>query len=195
MSKNILLAGMGGQGLVLMTDIICDAALNADYDVKSNDVVGLSQRGGMVWGNVKIGNKIFSPNIEPSKGDFLIAMEPLEGYRWANILSESGKIIMNTKKINPVIIQQENKKYPEKEIENLKEKYKIVKLNAFQKGVEFGTSKVANVILIGILANNLNEKNININKEIWLESIFKYVPKKYKDINKKAFDYGFNYEK
>ncbi|MGM0378394.1 MAG: indolepyruvate oxidoreductase subunit beta [Bacillota bacterium] len=194
MSKNILLAGMGGQGLVLMTDIICDAALNADYDVKSNDVVGLSQRGGMVWGNVKIGDEVFSPNIEPSKGDFLIAMEPLEGYRWVNILSDNGKIIMNTKEINPVIIQQESEEYPNKKIDNLKEKYKIVKLNAFKKGVEFGTSKVANVILIGILAKNLNEKNINIDKEIWLDSIFKYVPKKYKDINKKAFEYGFNYE-
>ena len=194
MSKNILLAGMGGQGLVLMTDIICDAALNSKYDVKSNDVVGLSQRGGMVWGNVKIGDKIFSPNIEPSTGDFLIAMEPLEGYRWANILSDNGKIIMNTKEINPVIIQQENEKYPNEKISKLKKKYKIVKLNAFEKGVEFGTSKVANVILIGILANNLDKEGINISKETWLESIFKYVPKKYRDVNEKAFDYGFNFE-
>ena len=60
---NIILAGVGGQGLVLTTDMICEAAFQAGYDVKSNDVVGLSQRGGKVWGSVRIGDKVHSPNV------------------------------------------------------------------------------------------------------------------------------------
>jgi len=63
--------------------MIAEAAFNAGMDVKTNDVVGLSQRGGSVWGTVKIGEKIDSPNILPGEGDILIGMEPLEALRWS----------------------------------------------------------------------------------------------------------------
>ena len=72
MNANIILAAVGGQGLVLTTNIICEAAFKAGYDVKSNDVVGLSQRGGKVWGNVRIGEKIY--------GSFSYCVETTTGY-------------------------------------------------------------------------------------------------------------------
>ena len=72
-----MLAGVGGQVLVLATKIISEAAFKAGLDVKTNDVIGLSQRGGMVWGSVRMGEKVYSPNIPPKEGDILIGLEPL----------------------------------------------------------------------------------------------------------------------
>ncbi len=76
---SIMIAGVGGQGLVLLTRVLAQVALAAGYDVKSGDVVGLAQRGGMVWGSVRYGEKVQSPLIPRGQGDFMIAMEALEG--------------------------------------------------------------------------------------------------------------------
>ena len=72
-NKNLILAGVGGQGLVLTTQIISQAAFLSGLDVKTNDVIGLSQRGGTIWGSVKMGEKIHSPNIAPGDADILFA--------------------------------------------------------------------------------------------------------------------------
>ncbi len=91
MTNNIVIAGVGGQGLVLTTKLICDAAIRAGLDVKSNDVIGLSQRGGKVWGSIRIGEEVYSPNVPPKGADFLLALEPLEGLRYKRSLKDSGK--------------------------------------------------------------------------------------------------------
>lgn len=195
MTTNIMLAGVGGQGLVIMTDIICEAAMKDGYDVKSNDVIGLSQRGGMVWGNVKIGKKVYSPNIKPKDGDILLGMEPLETYRWNTILKDSATIIMNSKRFDPIPVQQEKKDYPIKEIKRLKDKYNTTEINAFDEGVKLGKKQVANVILIGILARHLEKLDLTpINIDTWKEAISENVPKKAIDMNMKAFDLGYNYK-
>jgi indolepyruvate ferredoxin oxidoreductase beta subunit len=191
MNKNILLSGMGGQGLVLMTDIICEAALKAGYEVKSNDVVGLSQRGGMVWGNVRIGDRVHSPNIRKGHGDYLLAMEPLEGLRWHHMLNNEGKIILNEKHINPVLVQQEEKKYPSESIDALNDKYKIISINASKEAVRIGNEKIANVIQIGMLAKALIKDELKIDEDVWLESIKDFVPEKAVELNFKAFNLGF----
>lgn len=191
MNKNILLSGMGGQGLVLMTDIICEAALKAGYEVKSNDVVGLSQRGGMVWGNVRIGDKIHSPNIREGHGDYLLAMEPLEGLRWHHMLKDNGIIILNEKHINPVLVQQEVEDYPSEAIDELKENYEILSINAAKEAVKIGNEKIANVILIGLLAKALVSDELKIGEEIWKEAIKDFVPEKAVKLNYKAFELGY----
>ena len=183
-----MLAGVGGQGLVLMTRIICQAALKAGYDVKSNDVVGLSQRGGMVWGNVRFGNKIFSPNIPLGEGDVLMAMEPLEALRWSTTLKKEGTIILNSKRFYPTLVQQEKYPYPEEEISALQSSYRVIEIDAFDEAKSIGKKQVSNVILIGILA-----KQLNISKDIWLDMIINNVPPKAMEINIKAFELGHNY--
>jgi indolepyruvate ferredoxin oxidoreductase beta subunit len=193
MNKNILLSGMGGQGLVLMTDIICEAALKAGYEVKSNDVVGLSQRGGMVWGNVRIGDKVHSPNIREGHGDYLLAMEPLEALRWHHMLKDEGKIILNEKHINPVLVQQETEEYPSEAIKALNTDYKVLSINAAKEAVKIGNEKIANVILIGMLAKALLLNELKIDEEYWRESIKDFVPEKAIELNYKGFDLGFKY--
>lgn len=184
---NIILGGVGGQGLVLTTDIICKAALKEGLDVKSNDVIGLSQRGGMVWGSVRIGEEIFSPNIPKNGADFLIGLEPLEAYRWEELVNENTKIIGNSKEIYPTPSLLEKEDYP---AENIKEFFKINNgiLEDFSKEAEkLGNMKAANTILIGIMA-----KDLNIKKETWIETLKENVPEKAIDVNIKAFEYGYN---
>jgi len=181
-----MLGAVGGQGLILMTKIISQAALKDGYDIKSNDVVGLSQRGGMVWGNVRIGEKIYSPNIAPGEADILVAMEPLEALRWSAYLKPQGTLIMNTKEFYPTMVQQEKMEYPVVAIEDLKDKYQVTALNAFDEAVKIGKKQVSNVILIGILA-----KHLDIKVETWKESIANNVPKKAIDMNMDAFDFGY----
>jgi len=188
MNANIILAAVGGQGLVLTTNLICEAAFKAGFDVKSNDVVGLSQRGGKVWGSVRIGEKIFSPNIPPKSGDFLLGMEPLEGYRWSGSLKDNGMVILSTKTIAPVPVMFEDAPYPVELFDILNNKYKLVTIDAVAEGLKLGSEKIANTFLLGILA-----KQLEIPLECWQEAIKENVPKKFIEMNIKALEIGYNY--
>lgn len=183
---NIIIAGVGGQGLVLTTKIICEAAIIANYDVKSNDVIGLSQRGGKVWGSVRIGEKINSPNIPPNTGDIIIGMEKLEAFRMRGNLKEKGIVIVNLDEISPVAVLSEKEVYPKNIIEELQKKFTVIEIDATEIAKELGSIKVMNTILLGAMASKTD-----IKKEIWLESIANNVPIKFREMNKKAFDIGY----
>ena len=183
---NILLAGVGGQGLVLTTGLICQAAMNAGLDVKSNDVVGLSQRGGRVWGNVRIGERVYSPNVPYGQGDFLLAMEPLEGLRWAEAVKLGGWIFVNTRQVPPVPVIAEKEIYPTDILKKLEENYQVVAIDAVEEGLLLGNPKIANTFLVGMLASRLE-----ISKDHWLKAIEDTVPPKAIELNKKAFEIGY----
>ncbi|WP_026896285.1 indolepyruvate oxidoreductase subunit beta [Clostridiisalibacter paucivorans] len=186
--KNIILTGVGGQGLVLTTQIICEAAFDAGYDVKSNDVVGLSQRGGKVWGSVRIGEKIYSPNVPPKSADILLALEPLEGLRWSGALKDNGVIIMNVHEVAPVFVIAEKEEYPSNIEEELSQKYEVNAIDAVKEGNKLGSSKVANTFLLGKMANYME-----IPLDSWKKAIRENVPKKFVDMNIEAFDIGYRY--
>ncbi len=188
MNKNIMLAGVGGQGLVLATKIISEAAFRAGFDVKTNDVIGLSQRGGRVWGSVRIGEKIYSPNIPPKEGDILIGLEPLEAYRWIHLMKDGGHIILNTREVYPTPVLLEQEEYPYDEIKRLKDIYNLVEVDAVEEARKAGNIKAANTVLIGMLA-----KLLTIPNNIWEEIIRENVPAKAIDVNVKAFYRGYNF--
>ncbi len=190
MTINILLAGVGGQGLVLTTKLICDAAFLAGFSFKSNDVIGLSQRGGKVWGSVRIGEEVNSPNIPPKQGDFLLGLEPLEGLRWSGMMKPSGTIIMNTAKIPPVPVVFEKAPYPENIPELLEKNFKVIAFDGNEAGRELGSSKIANTFLLGVLAKRLPE----IPVDIWEKSIEANVPPKTVALNLSAFEIGYKME-
>lgn len=187
MNYNILLAGVGGQGLVLTTKIVCEAAFLAGFDFKSNDVIGLSQRGGKVWGSVRIGEKVYSPNVPPKGGDYLLALEPLEGLRWSNMLKKTGTIIVNTSRIPPVPVMFEKAAYPEQIPETLAEQFEVIAMDANEKGRAIGSSKVANSFLIGALAKRVPEISI----DFWKKAIEANVPQKTIAMNLEAFYIGY----
>jgi len=189
--KNIIIAGVGGQGLVLATKIIAEAAFREGYDVKTNDVVGLSQRGGTVWGTVKFGDRINSPNILPKEGDILLGMEPLEALRWSHNLRDGGIIILNTKEVHPTPVLVEVEKYPNEAIMQLKERFRVIEIDAMKEAKLSGNIKAANTILIGLLSTFLE-----ISEDTWQFVLRENVPEKAIEENKNAFRRGssFNIE-
>ena len=184
--KNIIIAGVGGQGLVLATKIISDVAFKAGLDVKTNDVVGLSQRGGKVWSSVKMGEKVDSPNVLPGEGDIILGMEPLEAYRSAHLLRANATIIINTKEVYPTPSLLEQREYPHKEIQELKDKYNVIEVDGPDIAKKSGNIKAVNTVLIGILAGQLD-----IDKSIWEEVLRDNVPEKAIDDNIRAFNEGY----
>lgn len=186
--KNIIIAGVGGQGLVLTTHIMAEAAFLAGFDAKTNDVIGLSQRGGKIWGSVRMGEKIHSPNIAPGEGDILIAFEKLEGRRWRQMMKTGSIAIVNDYEIAPALVQQGNVEYAEDVYDELDKQGRVVKIAAAEKAKEFGNVAVTNIIMLGCAA-----KYMDIPKEIWHRSVEKNVPAKFREMNIQAFNYGYDF--
>ncbi|MGK0465444.1 indolepyruvate oxidoreductase subunit beta [Clostridium sp.] len=183
---NIYTAGVGGQGLVLTTDIISEVAFLEGFDVKSNDVIGLSQRGEKVWGSIRFGEKVHSSLIPNGEGDILLSMEKLEGLRWSSALKKGSKIIFNEEVIFPNRVLLEKDEYPENIKENLVEKgYDVISVSAKEIGRSLGNIKTGNIILLGKLSNYLPFK-----EETWLKVIAKKVPPKTVEVNFSAFKAG-----
>ncbi|MDO4711418.1 MAG: indolepyruvate oxidoreductase subunit beta [Peptostreptococcaceae bacterium] len=187
--KNIIIAGVGGQGLVLTTQIMAEAAFLAGFDVKTNDVIGLSQRGGKIWGSVRMGEKIHSPNIAPGEGDILIAFEQLEGRRWRQMMKKGSIAIVNDYEIAPALVQQGQTEYASDIIEELQKNSTVTKIKATEQAKTLGNTAVTNIIMLGAAA-----KHMDIPKEVWYESIRNNVPPKFKEMNIEAFNYGFSFE-
>lgn len=184
---NIVLGGVGGQGLVMTTKIIAEAAFLTGLDIKTNDVVGLSQRGGKVWGSVRIGEKIYSPNVRPGEVDILLGFEKLEGRRFRKELKEDGVAIVNEYEMVPTLVQQGQAEYEEDTLEEL-EKYasRVIMDNFTIKSAELGNKAAANIMMLGACSVFVPE----IPEEKWIESIEKSVPSKFLELNKKAFSVG-----
>jgi indolepyruvate ferredoxin oxidoreductase beta subunit len=183
-----MLCGVGGQGLVLTSGIITEVAMRSGYDVKSNDVIGLSQRGGRVWANIRIGEKVYSPNTPVGETDFLLALEPLEGYRYTPMLKKEGVVFMNDRKVFPSDVVFDKDVYPEAAIDQMKKTFESYALDATEAGKEMGNKMVANTIMLGMLAAKMT-----MDKSIWETVILENVPEKAKEVNQKAFDFGFEF--
>lgn len=191
-TNNIFLAGVGGQGLVLATKVIADAANYSGVDVKTNDVVGLSQRGGKVWGSVKLGKKVYSPNINPGEGDLLLAFEKLEAKRFRHLLKHKDSVvIINDYEMAPSLVQQEAEEYDEDVIDEMREiASEVVVVDATNESARMGNPQVANILMLGVCARFLD----SISHDSWVKSIKDNVPEKYLDLNLEAFDKALNDE-
>lgn len=187
MSKitNVIICGTGGQGILLTSEVLCAAAKLSGYDVKKSEVHGMSQRGGSVSSHVRFGEKIYSPLVEKGDADLILAMEKMEGLRWAPFLSPTGKLIACDLKINPMTVNTGNAVYPNIDA-MLKEKaipFQLVK--AYETAIELGNVRVMNIVLIGAIASSLP-----IKEEVWIKAITERVPPRALDVNLKAFNEG-----
>lgn len=185
-SVNIFLAGVGGQGLVLTTRIIAEAGVAAGYDVKTEDVIGLSQRGGKIWGSVKWGAVVHAPSIGSAEANFLIGLEPLEALRWKEKLRKGGIALVNTKRINPVPVIAEQAAYPGDIVEQLGARGEVLATDASAIAAELGSEKVANLLLVGMMAARLE-----VEQSIWHHVIRENVPAAFADLNIRIFDQGY----
>ncbi|MBR0466564.1 MAG: indolepyruvate oxidoreductase subunit beta [Clostridia bacterium] len=189
-SKNIMIVGVGGQGTLLASRILGDAVIKAGFDVKISEVHGMSQRGGSVVTYVKYGEKIYSPIIDKGEADIILAFEQLEAYRALPFLKRGGIIIVNDQKINPMPVITGAASYPENIYDKLRKTADIEVIDALSLAEKAGNIKAVNVVLIGVMA-----KMTDIKYEDWVETIKATVPKKFLDVNLKAFDFGYNLDK
>ena len=181
--SNIVISGVGGQGVILASDILSEVALKNGFDAKKAEVHGMAQRGGSVLSHVRFSDKVYSPLIQKGSADILMSFELLEALRYLDFLSPDGLVIVNEQKIFPPTITTGKAKYPDNILDILKQNSKkVIAIDAIQTALNLGNIKTVNVLLIGILSNFLS-----FTEQSWLDVILSYVPKKATDINKKAF--------
>ena len=186
-AKNIMIVGVGGQGTLLTSRILGGLAIAGGYDVKLSEVHGMAQRGGSVVTFVRYGDSVYEPIVEEGQADVIIAFEKLEALRYAHFLKPDGALIVNDWRIDPMPVVIGAAQYPENIIENLKKEHKVYTVNATEESKKLGNSRVFNLIVLGIAAQHMD-----FTKEQWYAVIEKTVPPKTIDINKKAFDVGYN---
>jgi indolepyruvate ferredoxin oxidoreductase beta subunit len=182
-TTNVLIVGVGGQGVLLASEILCEVAKVMGLDAKKSEVHGMSQRGGIVTSHVRFGEKVYSPLIPDGEADAILAFEIAEGLRWVGELKVGGTIIVNTQRIVPPIITTGKFTYPEEVEKRIKERAKnAVLLDAFAVATELGNPRLVNTILLGVLSNS-----IDLEQQKWLEVIERMAPKGTGELNKKAF--------
>src|SRR5512143_3955809 len=110
---NILLVGVGGQGIIVASEIMADVFMEAGYDVKKSEVHGMAQRGGSVSSHVRFGRKVYSPLIKKGDADILFSFELLEAVRYLDFLRKDAAVIVNNQKILPPSVTLGVDRYPE----------------------------------------------------------------------------------
>ncbi len=184
---NIVLVGVGGQGVILASKVISQAALKAGLDVKQSEVHGMSQRGGSVISHVRIGKKVYSPLVTEGEADVVLAFEKLEALRYAHWANSNGKIIYADTKINPSTVVAGLSEYPTDVDEQLQDlPCEVIKIPAQNLAKQAGNVRAVNTVLVGALSNLISE----ISEDTWKEVIKTSVPPKVIDVNLKAFELG-----
>jgi indolepyruvate ferredoxin oxidoreductase beta subunit len=186
---DIIIAGVGGQGTLLASKIIGNAAIAAGFDVKVSEVHGMSQRGGSVVTYVRYSKcTVESPIIERGQADIILAFEALEAYRSAGFLKKGGRMIINTQRIDPMPVITGAAEYPL----NIMEKLDVLGIetivfDAIKTAREAGSEKAVNVAMIGKMA-----KSLDISKDVWIEVIKSVVKAAFVEVNVKAFLMGYD---
>lgn len=185
-TRSIMIVGVGGQGTLLTSRILGGLAVHAGYDVKLSEVHGMSQRGGSVVTYVRYGEKVEEPIVEEGQADVIIAFERLEALRYAHFLKEDGVLIVNDWRIDPMPVIIGAAEYPEGILEKLTQSVKVYAVNATEVAKELGNSRVSNLVVLGLAA-----KHMDFSVEDWYTVIEKTVPPKTVELNKRAFDAGY----
>jgi len=188
---NIVIVGVGGQGTLLASKILGYIGNVNGYDVRVSEVHGMSQRGGSVVTYVRLSNDkpIYSTIVEQEQADVVLAFEKLEAVRALPYLKpETGTMIVNTQEILPMPVIIGSAEYPADCMERIHAACKnVIELDATAIATECGTFKAANVVLLGVLA-----KKLPFSHEDWMQAIENNVKEKFIDMNKTAFEKGYN---
>jgi indolepyruvate ferredoxin oxidoreductase beta subunit len=184
--KNVLLVGVGGQGVLLVGDILCEVAMRSGFEAKKSEIHGLAVRGGVVFSHVRFGEKVYSPLITVGEGDYIVAFEEMEALRWINFLKPGGGLILNTQKIIHPLVSSGMLEYPKDIYEKLKSyRMDIYPVDALNQAIELGNKHLVSVVLIGFLSCFFD-----FSMDLWEEVIINQVPKGTEKLNLKAFEKG-----
>jgi indolepyruvate ferredoxin oxidoreductase beta subunit len=183
---NILLVGVGGQGILLASEILSEAAMLAGFDVKKSEIHGMSQRGGSVVSHVRYGSEVFSPIVPEGEGDILFGFELMETCRSLPLIKPGGTVVANDLQIAPPSVLMGQEPYPADLVLRIQDHFPDFLLLDGQKiARDLGNVRAANTVLLGAVSRRLA-----IAEEFWLVALEKMVPPKALDVNKKAFLIG-----
>jgi len=184
---NVLLAGVGGQGVLLASETLALAALEEGQEAKQSEVHGVAQRGGSVVSHVRFGGRVHSPLIPCGETDVLYAAERLEALRYAHYVRPEGVIVMDERAIKPIGLPgAEAVDYPEGAVEFLRGKGRDVRaVAALRTALELGDARAANVVLLGALA-----ECVGISEAAWRKALEARLPAAVLELNRRAFQAG-----
>jgi indolepyruvate ferredoxin oxidoreductase beta subunit len=183
---NILLVGVGGQGILLASEILSEAAMLAGFDVKKSEIHGMSQRGGSVVSHVRYGREVFSPIIPEGEGDILFGFELMETCRSLSLIKPGGAVVANDLQISPPSVLMGQDTYPAGLVERIRGLFPDFLLVDGQRiARDAGNARAANTVLLGAVSRRLD-----IDEEFWMRAMEKMVPPKALEVNKKAFLIG-----
>ncbi|MCL4412621.1 MAG: indolepyruvate oxidoreductase subunit beta [Candidatus Thermoplasmatota archaeon] len=183
---SLVLAGVGGQGIITVANIVGKAALIEGKNALMTELHGMAQRGGKIVVEVRIGD--YKSAIIPARSaDIMLAFEELEGARNLSKLKESGVILLNRRMIHPVSLTMKIQDYPERIVAEALSKYKTITVDADQIAMNLGNKRVANTAMIGA---TFSTGLLNLSEGSLITAIKESLPEKHWDINKKAFERG-----
>lgn len=187
---NITLTGVGGQGVITAANILGKTAVRAGINVFVSEVHGMAQRGGSVNCTVRLGN-VSGPLIPKGSANAILSMEPSEALRYIQYANKKTKIITDILPVIPFTVATGDEKYPEVEkiFNELKKHGELYKVDAAKLAKKAGALITKNVVMLGALAGT---DVLPFTPDFLLEVILQSVPKKYVDVNKHAFELGFN---
>ncbi|HOO54950.1 MAG TPA: indolepyruvate oxidoreductase subunit beta [Methanothrix sp.] len=185
-TTSVVFVGVGGQGILLASTIVARAAMEAGYQVKTNEVHGMAQRGGSVIAHVRYGTEVFSPTVPEGTADALGALEQIEALRYAHYIDPDGLAVVNAESIVPVTVSSGAATYPEDVADQLRKAFpRLVYFDAGKMAVELGNIRAANIVLLGALSRGLD-----LPLDAWEGAIASSVKEKQRDLNLRAFEIG-----
>lgn len=185
---DLMITGVGGQGVVLASDIIGETAIAAGFDVKKTDTLGMAQRGGSVVSHLRIAKTVRSPLIKEGEVDVILALEKLEAARWSHFLRPNGTAIINNYEQPPQSVNLGQEEYPDQEaiLASLKRRTdEIFVIDATTLAKKLGNVRTFNILMLGCLS-----VFTPIELDVWKESIAQRLPENIREINLTAFETG-----
>ncbi|MFA7293759.1 MAG: indolepyruvate oxidoreductase subunit beta [Rhodocyclaceae bacterium] len=186
---NILVVGVGGQGVMTATEILAEAAIALGHDVKKTEVAGMAQRGGVVSSHLRFGPKVLSPQIAPGTADVLLAFEAAEGMRWRHMMRPDALALINTGNLTPPVVELGLFEYPADPIGEMRTSgARVYSFDASAIANELGNIRLGNTIMLGAIADHLS-----FSAEILEECVLKRFARKGEkviEMNHQAFAAG-----
>lgn len=187
-TMNVSLVGVGGQGILLTSDILAKTATLAGLDVKKSEIHGMAQRGGSVISQVRFGEKVYSPIISDGTSDLLVSFERLEALRWRHLLAAGGKVLINDMNMTPVTVSSGQQPAVTDLDARLKAEYPdALYIDAMALAKTIGNTRTMNMVVAGALSTLTS-----FGVDVWEQAMRERIPAKLVDMNLKAFVAGRN---